>query len=128
MVKIYEFKNNEFFRETFYKTKIFKYLHALKQSDFLDFNEYMAYCSIIEKKMLMIEHDVSRSDIISQLKTRLKPNVTEEEINAIIDDKLFNYDKVSELVLEKRILENATKTSEKIKKGFLEILEGILNE
>lgn len=128
MIKKFDIEKDIYEYENFLQHPLFEYLFILKQIKILSKEEYYDWQYTIENKMVTVEHEVTREDVIKNLKTQLREDVTNEEIDAIIDNKMFNYDNVVDLVIKGRINKNLDNNFKKMRETFKGVLEEIVNE
>jgi len=128
MIKKFDIEKDIYEYENFLQHPLFEYLFILKQIKILSKEEYYDWQYTIENKMVTVEHEVTREDVIKNLKTQLRKEVTNEEIDAIIDNKMFNYDNVVDLVIRGRINKNLDNNFKKMRETFKGVLEEIVNE
>lgn len=128
MIKKFDIEKDIYEYENFLQHPLFEYLFILKQIKILSKEEYYDWQYTIENKMVTVEHEVTREDVIKNLKTQLRKDVTNEEIDAIIDNKMFNYDNVVDLVIKGRINKNLDNNFKKMRETFKGVLEEIVNE
>lgn len=128
MIKKFDIEKDIYEYENFLQHPLFEYLFILKQIKILSKEEYYDWQYTIENKMVTVEHDVTREDVIKNLKTQLRKDVTNEEIDAIINNKMFNYDNVVDLVIKGRINKNLDNNFKKMRETFKGVLEEIVNE
>lgn len=128
MVKRYDIEKDSYDYDSFLQSVIFEYIFVLKNLGILNKEEYYDWHYSLEEKMLTVEHDVTREDVIKNLKTQLRNDVTMEEVNDIVNGKMFNYDNVVNLVILGRVYKNLSDATKKIKQTFKNVLEDILND
>lgn len=127
MIKKFDIEKDIYEYENFLQHPLFEYLFILKQIKILSKEEYYDWQYTIENKMVTVEHNVTREDVIKNLKTQLRNDITNEEIDAIIDNKMFNYDNVVDLVVRGRINKNLDNAFKKMRETFKGVLEEIVN-
>jgi len=125
MIKKFDIEKDIYEYENFLQHPLFEYLFILKQIKILSKEEYYDWQYTIENKMVTVEHEVTREDVIKNLKTQLRKDVTNEEIDAIIDNKMFNYNNVVDLVIRGRINKNLDNNFKKMRETFKGVLEEI---
>jgi hypothetical protein len=127
LIGLYEFNKVKAFNYEYYlDMPLFEYLYVLQKSKIMSLQDCGDWHYSIDKKIRTIELDVSREDVIENLRKQLVPDVTLERLEEIVDSKLFKYDNVVDNIRISRVFENAQKAQNKIKASFTNMIEDII--
>ena len=127
MKMLYVFNEDKAWKKKFFlDAPLFAYIHLLVKSKIITPKEHVDWYYTLNEEMRMIEFDVSKDDVIANVKTQLREDETMEDVLSIVDSEHFCYENVVDIVRINRVYANLNKAQDTIKGLFIKTLEEII--